>query len=304
MLHIRLLFFLVLTLTIADAQLTKNGLLLNRNYNAQEFYCVAQCLGLVTPTKPPKKVIESRLSTTTQTPKNAKIVVAPRSASISRSRHIRPRILSGKPDNCSALNFINMDDCCSKTPRNYMFSTVDLEQCYGSKAKNIPLSFLEILDDYVLNQVQGSFQGPGSIDLNLPSTKKRFGNAIQCFAECLLKRKGLNLDRRGKVDFDRFGQEITKNVAKEWKQIIITAVNDCAAAIPVVHPNKKVQSDKGGKRARGGYRKDSCYTQPFLLLQCVKKSVLLSCPAPNQVVKSTYCDLSRDNLRYCDPFRY
>ncbi|XP_059470275.1 uncharacterized protein LOC132193552 isoform X2 [Neocloeon triangulifer] len=293
------------------AQVTRNGLLVNRNYNAQEFYCVAQCLGLVTPTKPPKKSANyimaanymQALSTTTQTPKAQKIVMAPQVV-WGKAKYVKVPFVASKPDNCSALNFVGMDECCRSTPRDFMFSNAELESCSGWKKRDmIPTKYIESVNEYVLNQVQGDFEGPGNIDLSLPSTKIRFGNAI-CFAECLLKKKGLKINRGKVLNFDKVAESVTKNVSSEWNKIITDAFTDCISAIPVVHPKTRVDTKQDKKFVRGGYRKDTCYTQPFLLIQCVMKSVLLSCPSPNKPLKSAYCDLSRENLRHCDPFKY
>jgi len=93
-----------------------DGLLVNRNYNAQEFFCVAQCLGIITTQKPgaAKKSEKSANliqgeqfspTTTTQLPKAMKIVQAPHEFS-SKTRYEQAPFLAGNPNNCSALNFV------------------------------------------------------------------------------------------------------------------------------------------------------------------------------------------------------
>jgi hypothetical protein len=68
-----------------------------------------------------------------------------------------------------------MDECCNTTPRDFLFSTADLEYCYGTKKKNIPGKFIESLNEYVINQVYRSIPGPSSMDLSLPSNSKGSG---------------------------------------------------------------------------------------------------------------------------------
>jgi hypothetical protein len=74
-----------------------------------------------------------------------------------------------------------MDECCNTTPRDFLFSTADLEYCYGTKKKNIPGKFIESLNEYVLNQVYSSIPGPSSMDLSLPSNSKGTGFNITNF---------------------------------------------------------------------------------------------------------------------------
>jgi hypothetical protein len=88
--------------------------LVNRNYNAQEFFCVAQCLGIITTQKPSAAAKKSANliqgdqfspTTTTQLPKAMKIVQAPHEFS-SKTRYEKAPFLAGNPTNCSALNFV------------------------------------------------------------------------------------------------------------------------------------------------------------------------------------------------------
>jgi hypothetical protein len=86
----------------------------NRNYNAQEFFCVAQCLGMLTTPKPAAVKKSANIiqgenlfspTTTTQQPKALKIVQAPHEFG-SRTTYEQAPFLAGNPTNCSALNFV------------------------------------------------------------------------------------------------------------------------------------------------------------------------------------------------------
>ncbi|XP_065343127.1 AAC-rich mRNA clone AAC11 protein-like [Cloeon dipterum] len=190
---------------------------------------------------------------------------------------------------CQTQNFDDAIYCCS-LPAASLFNSYDMDECLADlDPDNEPPS----IDEYTINK---GLIGQGDIDFN-NNEMKNLTDAI-CLSHCTLISLGFLSDQPSSLDFEKLTSYMQKNLEDDeemspWVPVFQEAAKNCTSYI---------QEKMGTIQDRINDVDSTCFTKPYLFIQCVQQAFLMNCPKPSDQATREICTSTISGMKMCNPF--
>ncbi|XP_059473820.1 uncharacterized protein DDB_G0271670-like [Neocloeon triangulifer] len=190
---------------------------------------------------------------------------------------------------CSALDSKPLERCCEQSSKLEFFTPKQKLACNGGQKANNPQLFSQT-HQYVLHRKHNARSN--FINYAAESNSRALGHPA-CFFECLYNDAAV-LEKNNSVNVLDLANYLSKNLTEEWVQIIADAVDNCTASFEGLPVKRAKKYNSAGRLVR------ECSLEPYLVHQCVLRTILIKCPA-KAATSTPFCLNTREKFRLCDP---
>ncbi|XP_059476810.1 uncharacterized protein LOC132197499 isoform X2 [Neocloeon triangulifer] len=190
---------------------------------------------------------------------------------------------------CSNASLNEAVICCNlRIPQ--IFDYTDFEDCYANSSS--PKA--EEIDTFMV------YQGLDSATKKLNFNLKWFQDMREamCVTHCMFSDKKFIDQDPTKIEYTEidtyFEQNLDDSNGTEWLSTLQEAEYTCRDAL----------TQKLAAEMPDFFETDdsTCFTRPYLYVQCIRRELLYNCPQASDKSKTDYCIKMIDNIAECNPF--
>ncbi|XP_059478307.1 probable cyclin-dependent serine/threonine-protein kinase DDB_G0292550 [Neocloeon triangulifer] len=191
-------------------------------------------------------------------------------------------------NSCQTQNFNDASYCCA-LEHPTLFDSNDMDECLNDLN---PDEEPPAIDEYSVNK---GLIGKGVIDFQSASMKN-LSDAI-CLTHCTMISLQFLSEDPNSLQYDEvrayMDSNLNDNNETAWRPLLNEVSKTCQKAV-------KAMNQVQDRIETSDY---TCFTKPYLYVQCILHYILFKCPTPSDRASSDFCKTSISSLgQECNPF--